>query len=319
MKILVVKTSSMGDIIHAFPIVSDIMAVYPQARIHWLAEESFSSVVALHPCVRKVHVCAFRRWRRNLLQARVWREMKALAKELQDEHFDIVIDEQGLLRSAWVASWAKAPVHGFSKDTVREPLATCFYKYQYAIHENEGAVQRYRMLAAQVLSYAMPQTPAQFSLQARAQVNVTQTTPYVSFVVNTSRDEKLWPEKYWVRLGQRFYQQGYSCVLYWGNAVEKERVERIAREIPQSVVAPRRTLDRTAVWLQQSALMIGVDTGLSHLAAALGVPSIGIFVSTRTDILHLIGDADCVSLGDVGKVPSLDEVWQTSQSMLTVS
>lgn len=318
MKILIVKTSSMGDIIHAFPIVSDILYAYPQARIHWLAEESFSSVVSLHPSIRKVHVCAFRRWRRSLLRRDVWREMKQLAQRLREEAFDLVIDEQGLLRSAWIASWTKAPVHGFSKDTVREPLATRFYQHTYPIHENEGAVRRYRMLAAAVLSYPMPRTPPHFALQACADVSITQKKPYVSLVVNTSREEKLWPERYWVALGQKWHERGYTSVLYWGNAQEKERVQRIAAKIPDSVVAPRRSLDRTAVWLQQGSIMIGVDTGLAHLAAALGVPSVGIFVSTRTDILHLIGDSTCVSLGDVGKVPTLEEVWQTSSSLLSV-
>ena len=148
MKILVVKTSSMGDIIHALPVTDDIRENLPDAEVHWLSEESFKEIPALSPVVSKVHVCAFRRWRKNVFSSKTFAEVRALRAALAGERYDVVIDEQGLLRSAWPASWTRAPVHGFSRDTVREPAAAFFYRHPHRIPEEVGAVKRYRLLAA---------------------------------------------------------------------------------------------------------------------------------------------------------------------------
>lgn len=312
MKILVVKTSSMGDIIHALPILVDIREHFPTVEIHWLAEESFRAIPTLSPAVSKVQVCAFRRWRKHPLSRAVREEVGALRRSLASEHYDLVIDVQGLLRSAWPASWTRSPVHGFSRDTVREPAAAFFYRHTYRIPEEVGAVKRYRQLAADVLGYTVPDHVPAFHLSPRAEALGVPDTPWVALAVNASRDEKLWPEDRWCEIGRALAQEGRRSVFFWGNDVERERVERLARAIPDALVAPRAGLDRVASTLVKAEALIGVDTGLSHLAAALGVPSVGLYVSTRTDILHLIGDGPVRSLGDVGVIPT----WREAKAAL---
>ena len=312
MKILVVKTSSMGDIIHTLPVTVDIRENLPDAEVHWLSEESFKEIPALSPVVSKVHVCAFRRWRKNVFSAQTFAEVRALRTALASERYDVVIDEQGLLRSAWPASWTRSSVHGFSRDTVREPAAAFFYRHPHRIPEEVGAVKRYRLLAAETLGYEVPAHAPAFRLSPRAEALEVPEGPWVALAVNASRDEKLWPEDHWVDLGRSLLDEGRRSVFFWGNDKERERVERLARFIPDSVVAPRARLDRVAATLVKAEALVGVDTGLSHLAAALGLPTVGLYVSTPTEILHLVGDGPVRSLGNVGEIPT----WREAKTAL---
>lgn len=312
MKILVVKTSSMGDIIHTLPVTVDLRENLPDAEVHWLAEESFQEIPLLSPVVSKVHVCAFRRWRKHVFSTQVFSEVKALHRALAAEHYDVVIDVQGLLRSAWPASWTHSVVHGFSRDTVREPAAALFYRHTHRIPEEVGAVKRYRQLVADVLGYAVPTHAPAFHLKPTAEPLDVPEEPWVALAVNASRDEKLWPEDRWCDLGRDLEKEGRRSVFFWGNDLERERVERIARFVPGAFVAPRARLDRVAATLVKAEALVGVDTGLSHLAAALGLPCVGLYVSTPTEILHLVGDGPVRSLGDVGVIPT----WQEAKEAL---
>lgn len=310
MKILIVKTSSMGDIIHALPVAHDIHRALPDADIHWVAEESFRDIPTLAPAVSKVHVTAFRRWRGSVLSSAVRAEMAAVKESLRAEHYDVVLDIQGLMRSAMVARWTGVPSTGYTWGTVKEPIASLAYSRKLALPASLGAVRRYRMAAAQTLGYEIDEDKPVFGLKASAEPSIKPEGSYAALAVNTSRDSKLWPEDSWVDIGLRLKKKGLRSVFFWGNQTERERVERLAARIPGAVVAPRAGLAATAASLARAACVIGVDTGLAHLGAALGRPSIGIFVSTPTDILHLVGDGPVNSLGGVGQCPSADEVWQ---------
>ena len=303
MKILVIKSSSMGDIIHALPVAHDIRQALPEAELHWVAEESFRDIPTLAPAVSKVHVTAFRRWRKAILSGPVRAEMADVKNALRAEHYDVVLDIQGLMRSAMVARWAGVPATGYSWGTAREPIASLAYARKLDLPASLGAVRRYRMAAAEALGYEIdPERPV-FGLQANAEPSVKPAGPYAALAVNTSRDEKLWPEEYWTHLGRKFAGAGLRSVLFWGSDVERERVERLVRTIPGAEVAPRTTLAR-------AECVVGVDTGLAHLGAALGRPSVGIFVSTPTETLKLVGDGPVRSLGGIGQCPDVDEVWK---------
>ena len=300
MKILVIKSSSMGDIIHALP----------EAELHWVAEESFRDIPTLAPAVSKVHVTAFRRWRKAILSGPVRAEMADVKNALRAEHYDVVLDIQGLMRSAMVARWAGVPATGYSWGTAREPIASLASARKRDLPASLGAVRRYRMAAAEALGYEIdPERPV-FGLQANAEPSVKPAGPYAALAVNTSRDEKLWPEEYWTHLGRKFAGAGLRSVLFWGSDVERERVERLVRTIPGAEVAPRTTLATTAATLARAECVVGVDTGLAHLGAALGRPSVGIFVSTPTETLKLVGDGPVRSLGGIGQCPDVDEVWK---------
>ncbi|MGN1149194.1 MAG: lipopolysaccharide heptosyltransferase I [Sutterella sp.] len=311
MKILIIKTSSMGDIIHALPVARDICQALPDAELHWVAEESFRDIPTLAPAVDKVHVTAFRRWRRSLLSSAVRGEVEVLKEALRSERYDVVLDIQGLMRSAMVARWTGVRSTGYSWGTAKEPLASLTYANKLNLPASLGAVRRYRMAAAQVLGYEIDEAHPIFGLRATAVPSISPEGAYAALAVNTSRDEKLWPEEHWIALGRRLCDRGLKSVLFWGSTKERERVERLCAQIPGAQVAPRAGLAETASSLAGATCVVGVDTGLAHLGAALGRPSVGIFVSTPTDTLRLIGDGPVHSLGGVGQCPMVDDVWKS--------
>ena len=316
MKILIVKTSSMGDVVHALPVAYDIKQHYSNCQLDWIVEESFRDIPKLSPFVDQVKLTAFRRWRKEPLSARTRSEVSALKTQLEHEQYDLVLDIQGLLRSAWVARWTKSPrLIGYSFNTVRERLASFFYGEHLPLSEDMGAVRRYRAAAGLALDYVVDPT-IRFSLQAKEHPSIEPPFPYVALAVNTSRDSKLWPEDNWVLLSERLYRCGLGTILFWGNEKEKERVERLAQRMPQALIAPRTGLASTASALQRAQGLVGVDTGLSHLGAALGRPSVGIFVSTSIDRLQLIGDGPVASLGGIGQCPDIEAVWSAFQKVM---
>ena len=308
MKILVIKSSSMGDIIHALPVARDIRKALPDARIDWVAEESFRDIPRLAPDVDKIYCTAFRRWRKALFSSQTRAEIASLRRALREERYDAVLDIQGLIRSAVVAHWTGVPSIGYSRQTVREPIASFFYKTKLDLPASLGAVRRYRMAAARAFGYEIDEEYPVFGLKPEAVPSFDIPPKSVALCPNTSRDEKLWPEENWRAFGRRLQARGFVSVLYWGGPEEERRCRRIAEGIPGAVVAPRAPLSQVAANLSCAAGVVGVDTGLAHLAAALGRPSVGIYVSTPTEILKLVGDGPVRSLGGVGRVPTVDEV-----------
>ncbi|MDP1997012.1 MAG: glycosyltransferase family 9 protein, partial [Gallionella sp.] len=126
--ILLVKTSSLGDVLHNLPVVSDIVRHYPNAQIDWVVEESFAALPGLHPAMRNVIPVAVRRWRGKLLSAATWREIAAFRNKLAAQRYDIAIDTQGLLKSALLMRGANGLRCGFDRDSAREPLAASLYQ-----------------------------------------------------------------------------------------------------------------------------------------------------------------------------------------------
>ena len=308
-KILIIRSSSMGDIVHALPVAYDIKKAYPDARIDWVVEESFRDIPTLSPFVDRCVFTAFRRWRKSLFSAKTRNEIGALRQALRQEKYDIVIDLQGLVRSAMVARWARSHSIGYSRDTIREPLASFMYDETRRMPESLTAVRRYRMMAADCLGYEIDDKKPRFGLKTVAPMPVQIEGAYAAFAVNTSRDDKLWPEDRWVEIGCRLINEGIRSVLFWGNEKERECVTRIASYIPNAMVLPKLNLAQCATVLQGAKAAFGVDTGLAHLGAALAVPSVGIIVSTPAAWIGLVSEGPCKTVGDKGVVPSVDDVW----------
>lgn len=308
-KILLVRTSSLGDIIHTLPIAYDIKHVMPDAKLHWLSEESFSDVCTLSPFVDVVKKTAFRRWRKALFSSKTWSEIRAIKADLRSEHYDIVIDTQGLLRSAWAASWPGSPVFGYSRDTVRESLATLFYDQTKRLPESIGTVRRYRKMAALCLGYSIDEEHPKFGLKApNVPEGVTLPHDYATLFVSTSQERKNWQEDRWKVLIEELKAQGLDSVLFWGNEKEKERALRIAGNACFVHVLPRMPIPAVAAVVARAEIGIGVDTGLMHLAAALARPCVGIWVDTKPKNITLIGEVGCVTLGGKGADVTVNDV-----------
>jgi heptosyltransferase I len=305
-RILIVKTSSMGDVVHALPAVSDILRAVPGAAIDWLVEAPFAAIAQLHPGVQRVLPLAWRKWRKRLWQRDTRAAIAALRHELQREPYDLVLDLQGLLKSVLWGAQARGPLAGYDRASAREPLAALFYRRRAAVPRDLQAVERNRRLAAAHLGYAMPATAPEFGIRAPA--GTWQAgTPSAALIPCASRPEKLWLEAHWIALGQRLRAAGLTPVLVWGNEEERARAERIAAACDGRVPPFLSVADMAAV-LGQARQIVGLDTGFSHLAAAFGQPTIGIYCDHEPGLAGITGPGPVASLGGKGQVPSLEAV-----------
>ncbi len=306
-RILFIKTSSLGDIVHNCPAVSDVAHCVPGATVDWVVEEAFAEIAALHAGVRRVIPVAIRRWRAALLSGATWSELAAFRAALRTERYDAVIDSQGLVKSAIVAALAHGRRHGFDRASAREPFAARFYDSRHAVPTSLHAVERNRSLAAAALGYALPAS-CEYGLRAEGELPLSARAPYAVLLTMTSRDDKLWPEEHWRALGAWLAQRGLQCLLPWGSDEERRRCARIAAAIPGAVVPARLPLAALARLLRRARCVIGVDTGLAHLAAALGAVVVGLYCGSDPASTGLYGNARLLNLGGTGRPPALEEV-----------
>lgn len=313
--ILLIKTSSLGDVLHNLPVVTDIFRHIPDAAIDWVVEESFAALPTLHPNVRSAIPVAVRRWRKSWWHSRG--EMRAVCGKLREQHYDLTLDTQGLFKSALITRCTAKPHCGYDWNSAREPVASLFYDRTFAVAKNQHAVERNRQLAGHALSY-IPQGTADYGIHSPS-VSFpwfNQSAPYVVLLHATSRDDKLWEEAKWIELGTRLAAEGLQLVLPWGSAKEQARSERLSAAIPQAVCPPKLNLVEAAALLGHARAVIGVDTGLSHLAAALDVPTIGIYTATDPGLTGLYAGERAINLGGKQISPSVDEVRATLNTLL---
>jgi heptosyltransferase-1 len=292
MKVLLVKMSSLGDVFHALPAVQDAYQQVPNLEIHWLVEEAFADIPNWHPAVTKVIPIAWRRWRKNLTDSTVRAEMKAFFKDLRSTEYDIVLDAQCLIKSAAVTRMAKGPRYGLDKHSCREPLAAKAYQFPQSVAKGQHAIPRVRQLLSQVLNYTIPETFSygiDRSRWPRPEMEGGYAGDYWLFLHGTTWDTKLWPETYWVELAKLVVASGRKVVLPWGNEEEKERAERIAKDTVGVEVLPKMGLNALNAYLAHAQAVIGVDTGLSHVVAALEVPSVAIYGATDAVLTGVLG------------------------------
>lgn len=305
-RILIVKTSSMGDVVHATPVVSDILAHFPQAQIDWLVEAPFAAIPQLHPGVRRVIPMAWRKWRKQLFSGATWQAIGALRRELQREPYDMVLDLQGLLKSALWARQARGPVVGYDRASAREPLAASFYWRGAAVPKDLQAVQRNRLLAAAHLNVMPPTALPEFGLRPPEPGWKPRDT-YAVLIPNASRASKLWPERHWVAVGNRLRERGWLPLVLWGRPEEQTLAERIAAGC-EGDVPPFLSVGEMAGVLAGAQQVVGLDTGFSHLAAALGRPTLGIYCDHDPGLAGITGSGRVASIGGKGQVPQRNEV-----------
>lgn len=316
-RILFVKTSSLGDVVHHCPAVSDVARVHPGAVIDWVVEEGFAPIAAMHPAVRRVIPVALRRWRGAPWKPAVWSEIAAFRRALRAEAYDAVIDTQGLLKSALIARSARGPRHGYDAASAREAVAARFYQHHHGVDPGQHAVARNRALSAAALGFDVPEA-CDYGLRASVTPS-PEAVPgvrgaYAVLLTMTSRADKLWPEERWVEVMRALVARGIQPVLPWGDVDEQARCRRLAGAVaPANAQVPERLqLAAVAVLLATARLVIGVDTGLAHLAVALGRPTLGLYCSTdpaRTGLYAgAQGRAGVRNLGNAGRPPAVAEV-----------
>ncbi len=304
MRILLVKTSSLGDVIHNLPVVSDIRRHFPDAVIDWCVEENFAAIPRLHPGVGHIIPVAVRRWRKKLFQARTWREFGEFGRQIHAQPYDAVIDTQGLLKSAWLARRARGPLSGYAADSAREPVAARFYQRHFSVPQTEHAVVRNRLLVAAALGYRIEGGPDYGIAAPLLQFDWLPAGPFVVFLSATSRDDKLWPEAHWIALGQQLAALGFSLILPGGSVPERERAARLAVAMPNAVAAPPMSIPQLTALIGGASATVGVDTGLTHLAVALKVPTVALYTATDPGLTGVLGSGFFRNLGGKAQIPT---------------
>jgi lipopolysaccharide heptosyltransferase I len=300
----------LGDVVHQCPAVTDAARGVPGAGIDWVVEEGFAGVARMHACVDRVIPVAVRRWRGALWKRSVWDEIAAFRATLAAQRYDAVIDTQGLLKSALIARCATGPRHGMDRASVREPLAALFYDRTHPVPRALHAVERNRRLTAASLDIPL-QSGIDYGLRSSSAVGAPSLpASYSVLLTMTSRADKLWPEARWIELGRAL---GLPVVLPWGNAEERGRAERIARGVGEALVPERMTLEALGRMLAGAKNVVGLDSGLSHLAAAFGAPVVAIFCGSDPALTGLYGAPRARNVGAPGRPPQVFEVLKALQ------
>lgn len=312
MRILIVKTSSLGDVVHMFPAVNDIHALYPSATIDWVVEEAFAELPGWHPAVNDVIPVAVRRWKRSFTRRKTWSEISNSIADLKNRKYDLVIDAQGLLKSALIARQAGGVRWGYDKLSIREPLASCFYQHKASVSRSLHAITRNRILCSQALDYEIAELPLNYglALSPAVELPVVVQSPFIMAFHGTSRVDKEWPEQHWIAFSGAMRQEKIHVLMPWGNQVEKERAERVAAACDNVVVLPRITLTEIASLIQNSCGVIGMDTGLIHAAAALNKPVLALYPATRPELTGALAQQDGEEVVNIsaGEVEDVDAV-----------
>ena len=295
---------------HALPLAADIASAQPAAQIDWLCEEAFAAIPALSRHVGHVHRVALRRWRKRPFDPAVWREVRIAKSSLRDACYDLVLDVQGLTKSAWLSRWTGAPIAGFDYSSAREGFAASFYQRRFDVSRSLHAIERCRRLGSLALGYPIAGAP-RFGIVLDSEPSPAKDVTAI-LLVNASRATKLWDDERWLVVERWVADQGMASVLFCGSAAERARSELLAARMQRAFVSPPLTLDAIASALSKASVVIGLDTGLTHLSAALGRPTVGIFCDYDPALVGLTGDADIgnavASVGSAPAAPSAAEV-----------
>jgi len=304
-RVLLIKTSSLGDVIHALPALTDAAHAIPGIRFDWVVEEGFAEIPTWHPAVDQVIPVAIRRWRKNLWQTFKNGEWRQFKKRIREQKYDLVIDAQGLVKSAWLTRYVKkTPIAGLDRYSAREGFSSRFYDRRLSVAKGQHAVERIRQLFALALGYDIPEGIGNYGLD-RSRLEEVGVAPYVVFLHGTTWDTKHWPELYWRQLAERLGRAGLHVCLPWGNPAEKARAERIAQGLKNAQVLPRLNLAGVARVLASAKACVAVDTGLGHLAAALDVPTVSLFGPTNPGLTGAYGKSQVHVASDFPCAPCL--------------
>ncbi len=309
-RLLIVKTSSMGDVVHALPTVTDLRRAFPGIEIDWVVERPFAALPALHQGVRRVLPMAWRKWRKQLGQRDTRDQIRAFRAELQRDDYDAVLDLQGLLKSVMWGLQARGPLMGYDRASLREPLAALFYRRTARVSRQLQAVDRCRQLSASLFGYQIdPTQRPDFGLRDSPVPDSSWLPgePHATLIPCASRPEKFWPEEHWIAIGKRYRERGWRPVVIWGSPAEEAMARRIA-EGCDGLVPPFLKVGEMAAVLAGTQQIVGLDTGFTHLGGAYGIDTVGIYCDHEPGLAGVTGSGQVTSLGGKGQRPSLEEV-----------
>ncbi len=294
MRVLIVKVSSLGDVIHTLPAVTDAKRANRRLQFDWVVEENFVEIPSWHPAVERVIPVAFRRWKKNIIGTLRNGEFKDFKTDLKQEHYDLVIDAQGLIKSGIISRLSKGLTIGLSDSTIKEPMATLFYNKMFSVPRDEHAVQRVRELFSRALNYeldAQELDTIDYGIDLKRIGLKEKHSPsgLLIFLHGTTWESKHWPVQFWRELAILAAARGYSIRLPWGNDTERERAHAIAKGIPAVSVLERQSLTEMARQIAQADGVVAVDTGLGHLAAALATPTVSLYGPTNPGLSGTFG------------------------------
>jgi heptosyltransferase-1 len=344
-KILLVKLSSLGDVLHNLPIVWDLRKRLPHAQIDWIVEEAY--VHLLEPLkttetfkgIDRIIPVAFRRWRKNLFSLRTWREFFAMRRSLQATSYDVVLETQGLLKSALVCALATKSDHAIvaglgnaTEHSGYEPMARMFYTESVHMPLKCHAIDRSRWVMCSAFDWPLFERrsepplfyPQQFVQQlppllfeGLKKTDMGTPVPYVVCFHSTARAAKRWPNDYWLELGKALSSQGYQVILPWGSEAEMKVSALIASQIPGAIVPRAFSIEEAYSLVAHAALTIGVDTGLTHLSAVLGRPTVEIYCDSPRWKTEGYWNSVIANVGDIQSAPSVDVVLKAVKTIQT--
>ena len=292
MKILLIKTSSMGDLVHTLPALTDAGKVHPGIIFDWVVEENLADIPRMHPLVRRVIPISLRQWRKKILTTNTFRGFKSLKATIAEETYDLIIDAQGLVKSAILLCLMRGKTAGLDWNSAREKWASLFYQEKHTVNFHQHAVIRMRSLMSQALKYPLPKSPPDFGIQAGLTESCNESTaarPYIVFLHGTTWATKCWPEEYWHELARLARHANLRVKISGGNTKEMQRAKRIALDNPLVEVLPTGSINTMTNLLANAKAVVAVDTGFAHLAAALDVVTISIYGATNAALTGAIG------------------------------
>jgi heptosyltransferase-1 len=304
LNILIIKTSSLGDVLHGLAVVSDIKRNYPDSTIDWVVEETYQKTVALNLNINRVIPVAVRRWRKKITQKRTWEEISRSTKQIRTIQYDAVIDLQGLIKSALILKAAKGVKIGFDLGSAREPIASFFYDKKIFIRKDIHMLQRCRALVAKGLDYDQPASPVNYGIR---QMGVSRRRDLAVILTGTAQQKKLWPESDWETVVRFLLSKGFECNFSWGNDEERQRCKRIISKTKGRLV-PLQPIEKLAGLMATATIVIGVDTGLLHLAATQETPLVGIYGASDPKKTGPISMGEFRITGSIDGFPTPPEV-----------
>lgn len=306
MNVLIIKMTSMGDVIHTLPALTDAQNNIGNISFDWIIEETFQEIPAWHSGVDKIIPVAFRRWRKTIYSWKTQKEIISALKNLRSRKYDLIIDAQGLLKSAIVGQLGIGKSCGYARGSSKEFLASPFYREKYFVDPNQHAVSRARKLFSQILKYPLVEEVPDYGL-SRLCANREPNPNRLVFLMNTTWPTKNWPKAYWDQLLDKALHAGYQITIPCGNSREEENAKSLARDREGISIATRLSLTEVAKIILNATGVVAVDTGLAHLSAALEIPTVSLYGATDSKLTGTLGKNQIHLDSDIPCAPCLKE------------